>query len=552
MQQSNLSQIPKPVILIILDGLGVAPASKGNAVTLAQTVNLENLWQSYPHCYLNASGNNVGLPSGVVGNSEVGHINIGAGKVVFQEIARIDKEIENKIFLNNKTMKQAVEHANKNMGKLHLIGLVSNGKVHSSIDHAIACIEFCKIHGLKNLFIHVFTDGRDTDPKCASRFLEEIEKHCGKNKLGQIASVIGRYYAMDRDNRWERTKKSYDLMVSGIGTKVENWQNALKISYENNKTDEFLEPFIITKNGKPITTIQEGDSVICFNYRADRAVQISKAFEDEQFEGWQRNKIQKLFYAGFSNYEKGIPMTRAKEDIETHGDESNMVKNLFSQELKKSNEGFPKNQVFPPERIQNSLGKVISDQGLKQLRITESEKYPHVTYFFNCREKNPFPNEDRLEIPSPKDVPTYDQKPEMSSFEITNKLIELINKQYYDFILVNYAATDMVSHTGVLEASIKAVKTVDNCMGNIVKTVLDNQGVAIITADHGNAEELVNLQTGNVDTEHSTNPVPFIFAANGYNPQELTFGLLADIAPTILATLGIQKPDTMTGRNLVQ
>lgn len=551
--QTVLSAIPKPLVLIILDGLGVAPSGPGNAVTLASPKNLEAFWQKYPHCYLQAAGNSAGLPAGVVGNSEVGHMNIGAGKVIFQEIAKIDKEIENKLFFDNNVFKEAAEHVKKNKGKLHLMGLVSNGRVHSSIDHLAACLEFCQKERIASdkIFIHVFTDGRDTPPQSASKFLEELELQCKRFRVGRIASMIGRYFAMDRDNRWERTKKSYDLIVSGIGTQVEKWQDALKLSYEQKKTDEFIEPYVIVSNGSPIATVTSGDAVVFFNYRADRAVQISKAFEDDPFSGWQRNKIPNVFYAGFSNYEKGIPMTRAKEDTEIQGGEREMVKSLFSQELVKSTEGFPKNQVFPPEKIDFSLGKLISDSGLKQLRITESEKFPHVTYFFNCREKNPFPGEDRIEIPSPKNVATYDKKPEMSSFEVTNKLISIINKNYYDFILVNYASTDMVPHTGSLDASVKAVQAADQCMGEVVKAVLNKQGAAIISSDHGNAEELVNLQTGNIDTEHSTNPVPFIFVSNEYKTKELSFGLLADIAPTILNTLRIEKPATMTGRNLL-
>lgn len=553
MQQPILSQIPKPVVLIILDGLGVAPASASNAVTIASPKNLEDFWQKYPHCYLQAAGNSVGLPSGVVGNSEVGHMNIGAGKVIFQEIAKIDKEIENKFFLDNKVLKNAVDHVKTNKGKLHLIGLVSNGRVHSSIDHLTACLEFCQKERIASdrLFIHAFTDGRDTPPQSASKFLGELEVQCKKFRVGRIASIIGRYFAMDRDNRWERTKKAYDLIVSGVGEQVVKWQDALKSSYEQKKTDEFIEPYVIVSNGQPITTITSGDAVVFFNYRADRAVQISKAFEDDPFNGWQRNKISNVFFAGFSNYEKGIPMTRAKEDTEIIGGESEMVKSLFSQELVKSTGGFPENQVFPPEKISLSLGKLISDRGLKQLRITESEKFPHVTYFFNCREKNPFPGENRIEIPSPKNVSTYDQKPEMSSFEVTKTLIQKINENIYDFILVNYAASDMVPHTGNLDASVKAVQVVDQCMGEVVKAVLSKQGVAIITADHGNAEELINLQTGNIDTEHSTNPVPFILVSNEHQARELNFGLLADIAPTILAALKIAKPPSMTGRNLL-
>ncbi len=553
MNQSGLVQIPRPFVLIILDGLGVAPASKGNAVTLAQPRYLEYYWQNFPHCYLNASGNSVGLPSGVVGNSEVGHMSIGSGKVIFQEIARIDKEIEEKVYLNNNILLEAANHVKQNNGKLHIMGLLSEGKVHSSLNHTIACLEFARNAGIKGdkVFIHVFTDGRDTSPQSAAKYIDKIEKACKQYKVGKVASIIGRYFAMDRDNRWDRTQKAYDLIVSGKGNQFEKWQQGLEASYKQSKTDEFIEPIVITRKETPLTTVTPGDAIIFFNYRADRAVQITKAFENDNFEGWQRQKIENIYFAGFSNYEKGIPMTRAKEDIAHHGDESAMVKNLFAQELTKSAEGFPVHQVFPPERVEYSLGRVISDSGLKQLRITESEKFPHVTYFFNCRKKDPFPGEDRIEIASPKDVKTYDQKPQMSAYEVTNNLIQKITSNLYDFIVVNYASTDMVPHTGVLNASVNAVKAVDECIGQLVNVILQKGGAAILTADHGNAEELINMQTGKVDTEHSTNPVSFIYIRQGYKPKELSFGILADIAPTILDTLRLKKPETMTGRNLL-
>jgi 2,3-bisphosphoglycerate-independent phosphoglycerate mutase len=543
----------RPVVLMILDGLGVAPQNPGNAVTLAKPANLEALWQRYPHCYLQASGNSVGLPYGVVGNSEVGHINIGAGKVVYQEITKIDKEISENIFMGNKTLNEAAEYLKKTQGKFHLMGLVSDGKVHSSLDHLIACLEFCSEVNIPKdkVFIHAFTDGRDTQPKDAEKFFSIVEKACKRCRRGKIASVIGRYYAMDRDNRWEKTQMAYDLIVHGKGTQVSTWQEALKISYDQQKTDEFIDPYVITDKGQPLTTVTSGDVLVFFNYRPDRAVQLAKAFEDDPFSGWQREKIKDLFFAGFSNYEKGIPMNRTKEDIETHGSESQMVHDLFQEDLKMSKEGFPKKQIFPPDRVEYSLGRLISDNGLKQLRITESEKYPHVTYFSNCRKNDPFPGEERIEIPSPRDVKTYDLKPEMSCYEVTNTLIQKLAENKYDFILVNFASTDMVPHTGNLQASIKAVQVVDQCMGQLAQAILALGGSAIITADHGNAEELINITTGEVDTEHSLNPVPFIVAGNNFSPQELHPGILADIAPTVLSLFGIQKAASMTGQSLL-
>jgi len=544
---------PKPIVLIILDGLGIAPPNDGNAVTLAVTPNFDSFWKKYPHGYLQASGNSVGIPSGVNGNSEVGHMSLGAGKVIFQEIARIDNEIKNKTFFDNAIFKEATAHVKESKGKLHLLGLVSDGKVHSSLNHLHACLDFAKKEKLSDnqVFIHAFTDGRDTSPQSAKEYLKELSEICNKKKIGKIASVIGRYFAMDRDERWERTKMAYDLVVSGKGKTVVSYQEALDKSYRQSITDEYLKPYVITEGGKPLAPVTKGDAVMVFNYRADRAVQLSRAFEEEPFTGWMRPKIQNMYFAGFSNYQKGIVMNRAKEDIDEHGGESEMVQNLFSKELQKSKVRFPKNQIFPPEQVTQSLGRIIADAGLLQLRVTESEKFPHVTYFFNCREKGVFPGEDREEIPSPKDVATYDKKPEMSSYEMNELILKRIDENKYDFILINFACPDMVAHTGNLAASVKAVETVDDCVGKIAKSVLSKSGACIITADHGNAEELINLQTGEVDTEHSTNPVPFMYVEGRQRVRELPYGIIADIAPTILAVMGIQHPSGMTGRNLL-
>jgi 2,3-bisphosphoglycerate-independent phosphoglycerate mutase len=552
LMSNSAGKRPKPLVLVILDGLGVAPPNSGNAVKLAKTPNLDQFWAAYSHCYLHASGINVGLPSGVNGNSEVGHMSLGAGKVVFQEIARIDHEIEDGTFYNNETFKKAVQHAKQNKGRLHLLGLVSTGKVHSSMDHLFACLEFTKRNGLSQneVFIHAFTDGRDTPPKSAKGFLKELEKRA--RSKDQIASVIGRFYAMDRDERWERTQKAYDLIVSGQGTKVKTWMEALDASYAKDITDEYIEPHVIIKGDDPVGQVRDGDTVIIFNYRADRSVQLSKAFEDENFNHWQKKPLRNLFFAGFSNYEKGFAMNRAKEDVEIYGGEAEMVKEYFKEELQKSEEGFPKNQIFPPEQIENPLGKVISDAGMKQIRITESEKYPHLTYFLNCRKKMPFENEERIEVPSPKDVKTYDLKPEMSALEVTNSALEKVATNEYDFIVINYACPDMVAHTGNLEASEKACEAADMYIKILSDAVLPAGGEMIITADHGNAEELINLQTGETDTEHSTNPVPFIFVSESEPVRELNFGLLADVAPTVITRLGLQIPSNMTGRDLLQ
>lgn len=514
---AQLFERPKPVILVFMDGVGVAPPGPGNAVSLAKTPNLDKLWPGYPHTYLHAAGLNVGLPHGVDGNSEVGHMNLGAGKVVFQELPRIDNAISSGSFFENDHLKHAFNCCKQ--GKLHIMGLVGAGQVHSSFGHLQALLEMAakeKVNGDK-VFLHVFTDGRDSPPKGAAKYLDKLEAEMTHRKVGRIASLIGRYFALDRDDRWERTQKAYDLIVNGQGEKVKDWKQALDISYKNRKFDEYLEPYVIAPDGNPLATIEPGDAVIFFNYRPDRAVQLTRAFEDEQFPGWQREMLKDVYFVGMSNYEKG----------------------------------FPKNQAFPPENITNPLGKVISDNGLRQLRIAESEKFPHVTYFVNGRNQVQYPGEDRIEVPSPKDVATYDKKPEMSSELVTDLLIKKAKEEQYDVIMVNFANPDMVAHTGVLDASVTAMEVVDELIGKLTEFVLEVGGAMVITADHGNAEEMINLQDGSVDTKHSTNPVPLIIVKEGLEAKELSFGILADVAPTLLSLLGIEKPVEMTGRNLL-
>jgi len=511
---------PKPFILLILDGLGVAPPGPGNAVTLANTPNLDSYWFKYPHCYLHASGSAVGLPSGTNGNSEVGHTNIGAGKVVFQELPRIDNAIANETFFQNKAFVTAISHVKKHNSKLHLIGLVSRGRVHSTMEHLFACIKLCRKHAIEKgkLFVHAFTDGRDTPMKSAMTYLEELEGECERNQLGKLATIIGRFFAMDRDDRWKRTQLAYDLLVNAKGKKFSNWREAIKDAYENNETDEYISPRVLTENGKPVAKIEENDAIIFFNFRPDRAIQLTKAFTMPEFKGWERSKfIKNLVFVGMNEYEKGIPKLAA----------------------------------FPPEDIKLPIGRIISEAGLRQLRISESEKFPHVTYFFNGGNDKPYNGEDRIEIPSPKNITTYDQKPEMSIHEVTQTVINKIKDKIYDFMVINLANPDMVGHTGVLEAAIKAVEVTDKCTGKIIDSVLFFGGAVIIIADHGNAEEMINLQTGKIDTEHSTNPVPFIFISNEAEPRELSLGILADVSPTILSIMGIKKPSTMTGRNLL-
>jgi len=509
----------KPVVLLIADGWGIAPPGPGNAITLAKTPNMNKLWVSNPHGYLHASGSAVGLPHGTQGNSEVGHINIGAGKVVYQNLPRIDTAITNNTFYKNEAFLRAINHAKKNNGKVHVMGIVSTGKVHGELSHLFALIRTCSQQGLTGdqVLIHAFTDGRDTNPNSAKTYLEELQAEMERQKTGKFASICGRYYAMDRDERWDRTKLAYDVIVNGIGEKTQSVFDAVTKAYAQGNTDEFIKPFIVTDStGNPIGTVKDGDSIIFSNFRPDRAIQITKAFILPNFDGFERRFIQNLIFVGMTEYEKNLPM-----DI-----------------------------AFPPEDITMPIGRIVSNHGMRQLRIAESEKFPHVTYFINGGREEKFPGEDRIEIPSPK-VATYDLKPEMSAYEVTNELLKRIKMEIYDFIVVNYANGDMVAHTGVIPATIRSIEVIDECIDKVVQAIMAQDGHVIITADHGNAEELINLHSGEIDTEHSTNPVPFIFVSKDPNPRELQFGILADIVPTILNIWNIPKPSEMTGRDLL-
>jgi len=500
-----------------MDGLGIAPPGPGNAVNLANTPNLDKIWPNYPHGSLYASGLSVGLPQGVDGNSEVGHTNIGAGKVVLQELPRINNAIEMGGFFVNKYLVDALENSKNN--HVHIMGLLSAGEVHSSYGHLYALMEMiAKLNcNRKNIFFHIFTDGRDSSPQSAMSLFEKLESDMQKFNAGRIASLIGRYYAMDRDERWERTRQAYELLTLGKGRPFQKWDQAIKYSYSQKKYDEFIEPCVIIENGKPLATVNPNDSVIFFNFRADRAIQITKAFEDQNFSGWFRTIIPGLNFVGMTNYEDNFPLKAA----------------------------------FPPEKIDNPLGKILSQNGLKQLRIAESEKFPHVTYFLNGGNHIQYPGEDRIEVPSPREISTYDQKPEMSSPLVTDVVLQKIIQNIYDVIVINFANADMVAHTGVIPATIKGIEIIDMCIGKIFNEVVPKGGCLIITADHGNAEEMVDIQTGNVDTKHSTNPVPVMIAKNGLDTKELSVGILADIAPTMLNLLGIPKPPEMNGRNLL-
>ena len=509
---------PKPVVLIVMDGLGLAPPGPGNAVSLANTPTLNKIYVNYPHGPLNASGSAVGLPHGVQGNSEVGHLNLGAGTVVYQDLPRIDQAVTNMSFYSNEALLRAIEHAKRNGAALHLIGLASGGNVHSSMEHIFSLIYMCKQKGLAQdkLLIHCFTDGRDTPPQSARIFVDQIMGECDRRKVGRIVSVCGRYFAMDRNNKWDRTQKAYEMLTKGAGKTAPTPQVAIDTAYKSNQTDEFIEPTLIATGGD-LPIIKDNDSVVFFNYRPDRAVQLTRAFVFPKFDTFPRGKMLKnLLFVTMTEYEQGLPVLAA----------------------------------FPPQDIAMPLGRLISEHNLRQLRIAETEKYPHVTYFFNGGRDQAFQGEERILVPSP-DVATYDLKPEMSAFEVTTVAIKLIEQNVYDFVLINYANPDMVGHTGNIPAAVKAVETVDTCVDQVLKTVLARGGVIGVTADHGNCETMINFQTGQPDTNHTTNRVPFIFVGPTTDRRELTIGILADIAPTMLGLMNLDIPTTMTGRDLL-
>jgi 2,3-bisphosphoglycerate-independent phosphoglycerate mutase len=501
------------VLLVVMDGLGAAPKNKGNAVVLADPQNLSSLWNTNPHTYLLASGEAVGLPKHVKGNSEVGHLNLGAGQVIKQTLPRINSAIEKGYFFKSSVLYNALAHASKHDGDIHIMGLLSDGSVHSHISHFFATLRYFSMNGFENnIYFHIFTDGRDTSTNESTEFIRQLERHMEMQGMGKIATICGRRYGMDRNNTWDRTKLAYDLITKGEGKEYKSYRDAIKTSYENGVTDEFIKPIVINK-----TQITPGDSVIHVNFRADRALQLTSAFIDPQFNGFERKLLPNIYFASMVEYRKN----------------------------------FPPNVIVPKQYITMPVGRIISSNSLKQLRIAESEKFPHVTYFFNGGMSIRYENEDRVEVPSPN-VATYDEMPEMSAFKLTDILINRINADIYDFIFVNYANPDMVGHTGDLEASIKAVKTVDKCVDDLVKSFLAKGGAVILTADHGNAEELINLDTGQMDTEHSLNPVPLILLGTKLPPRMLPYGALKDIAPTILQLMGIPQPIEMTGRSLLK
>jgi len=508
----------KPVLLMILDGFGNAPKSDGNAVEGAKKPNYDRIFSEYPHTEIKSSALDVGLPKGQMGNSEVGHLNIGAGRIIYQELTRITKEIEEGGFFTNEALLKAVNNAKKNNSALHLMGLLSDGGVHSHIDHLKGLLELAKKNELTKVYIHGFMDGRDVAPSSGKDFVVEIEDYMKANGIGKIATISGRYYAMDRDNRWERVQLAYDAMVNGKGETANSAVEAMENSYHDNKTDEFVLPTVVLEDGHPTAVIKNGDSVIFFNFRPDRAREITRAINDKAFEGFKRETLD-LTFVTMTQYDKTL------EGVEV---------------------------AYKAEPIVNTLGEYVSSKGLSQLRIAETEKYAHVTFFFNGGVEQPYTGEERALINSPK-VATYDLKPEMSAYEVTDELIERLDSDKYDMIILNYANPDMVGHTGIIEAAQKAVHAVDECLGKVVEKVLEKDGTVFITADHGNAETMVDFSTGTPFTAHTTNPVPFVWVSNDAKGKELREGgRLSDIAPTMLQILGLEKPAEMTGNSLIK
>ncbi|UZP02948.1 2,3-bisphosphoglycerate-independent phosphoglycerate mutase [Clostridium botulinum] len=506
----------RPVMLMILDGFGIAPKSEGNAVSLAKKPNFDRLVANYPTSQLQASGLEVGLPEGQMGNSEVGHLNIGSGRIVYQELTRITKAIKDGDFFENESLMKAMTNAKNNNSALHLMGLLSDGGVHSHIEHLRGLLEFAKKEGIQNVYVHAFMDGRDVAPSSGKEFVEKTEAMMAEVGIGKIATISGRYYAMDRDNRWERVELAYNALVLGKGETANNAVEAMEKSYHDNKTDEFVLPTVVLENGAPTATIKNGDSVIFFNFRPDRAREITRAINDKVFDGFKRETLN-LTFVTMTQYDKTL------EGVEV---------------------------AYKPQTLANTLGEYVSSKGLNQLRIAETEKYAHVTFFFNGGVEKENPGEERVVIPSPK-VATYDLKPEMSAYEVTDELLNRLDSDKYDMVILNFANPDMVGHTGVIPAAVKAIESVDECLGKIADKMLEKDGCLFITADHGNAETMIDFSTGNPFTAHTIDPVPFVWVANDTEGKAIKNGKLADIAPTMLNQLGLEVPAEMTGENLV-
>jgi 2,3-bisphosphoglycerate-independent phosphoglycerate mutase len=506
----------KLTMLMILDGFGENPNNEGNAVNLAKKPNIDKLRKICPVSHIDASGAAVGLPDGQMGNSEVGHTNIGAGRIVYQKLTKITKSIEDGDFFSIPEFTEAIENVKKNNSKLHIMGLLSDGGVHSHQRHLYGLLELAKRKGLdNNVFIHAFMDGRDTLPASGEGYIQELQEKMKEKGVGKIATLSGRYYAMDRDKRWDRVEKAYNALVKGEGVLAKDPIQAIEESYQQEIFDEFVVPTVITDaNDQPLAKIESGDSVIFFNFRPDRARQLTRAIVDDKFDGFKTDKLD-IDFVCMTEYDDTMPNVKI---------------------------------AFKPEELTNTFGEVVSKLGKKQLRIAETEKYAHVTFFFNGGREEPYPGEDRILVNSPK-VATYDLQPEMSAYEVTEKVVEAINSEKYDTIILNFANTDMVGHTGNIDAAIKAVEAVDKCVGEIVEAVQKQNGVLLITADHGNAEQMIDYQTGEPLTSHTTNLVPLILV--GMENVELKDGRLCDLTPTMLDIMEEQKPKEMTGESLL-
>ena len=507
----------KPTVLMILDGYGLNEKKEANAIAEANTPVMDRLMAEYPFVRGNASGLAVGLPEGQMGNSEVGHINMGAGRIVYQELTRITKEIEDGTFFTNAAFMAAIDNCKRNHSDLHLYGLVSDGGVHSHNTHLYALLRLAKKEGLTNVYVHAFLDGRDTAPTSGKGFIEELGEQMKIIGIGKIASVMGRYYAMDRDNRWDRVEKAYRAIAYGEGVQAENAVSAVQNSYDAEKYDEFVIPTVIMENGKPVATVKENDSIIFFNFRPDRAREITRAFCNDDFDGFAREKRMNLTYVCFTEYDITIP--------------NKLV-------------------AFHKVTINNTFGEFLAKNHKTQLRLAETEKYAHVTFFFNAGVEVPNEGEERILVNSPK-VATYDLQPEMSAYEVADHLVKAIKSLKYDVIIVNFANPDMVGHTGVESAAIKAIETVDECVGKAVEALLSVDGQMFICADHGNAEQLVDYETGEPFTAHTINQVPFILVNYDKNYKLAEGGRLADIIPTLIEMMGMVKPDEMTGKSLL-
>jgi len=511
----NLSRKYRPVVLLIMDGFGLADSDYFNAVRAASKPNFDRYWERYPHTTLGASGLSVGLPEGQMGNSEVGHLNFGAGRIVYQEVTRIDKSISDGDFFTNTAFLNAISRAKDGNKSLHLLGLLSDGCVHSSEKHLYALLKLARDKGLDRVYIHAFLDGRDTSPFAGVNFVAELERQCVSIGVGRLATVIGRYYAMDRDKRWQRTQVAYDLMCAGKGEISDSLVETIKTHYDKNNTDEFMEPIIKRGIGPQAGLIESGDSVIFFNFRADRARQLCRSLTEENFDFFPRQPKAIVHL---------VSMTLFDVDIQAE-------------------------VAFPQQKLDQIFPQIVSEHGLRQLKMAETEKYPHVTFFFNGGVEKSYAGEDRVMIPSPQ-VATYDLKPEMSAFEVTEEVVKRIESGAYDVIILNYANCDMVGHTGVYEAAVKAVETVDTCIGRVVEATLSNGGLVMLTADHGNAD-IMKEPDGKPFTAHTTSPVPFVLIADGIDVKLRDGGVLADVAPTMLEFLGLEKPPPMSGVSLI-